>query len=123
MEFHADAQADEPVNDELEDKQPGEHAPNAIVAPLNFNDFEWNLHPRYHNKAKELINLIGKHSTLIAIDPQSREAILDGRKVPRSSIFDLMKSLYEGKLKRKQLNLQGEKAFLSKIAKLFDTPR
>ena len=120
-EPHADAQADEPGKDELQDKEPDEHDPNVYVTPLNFNDFQGNLHPRYHDKAKSLINLIGKHSTLIAIDPQTREAILGGRKVPRSSIFDLMKSLYEGKQKRQQLNLHGEKEFLSKIAKVFDT--
>ena len=100
MELHADAQADEPVKDELQNKEPVEHAPNVYVAPLNVNDFQGKLQPRYHDKAKELINLIGKHSTLISIDRHSREAILDDRKIPRSSIFVLMKSLYEGKLKR-----------------------
>ena len=90
------------------------------VAPLKFNDFEDQLHPRYHDKAKNLINLIEKHSTVIAFNPHSREVILDGRTIPHSSIFDLIKSLYEGKEKAKYLNLHGEKEFLSKIAKVFD---
>ena len=57
---------------------------------------------------------------MIAVNPHSREVILDGRRVPHSSIFDLIKSLYEGKQKAKYLNLHGEKEFLSKIAKVFD---
>ena len=96
--------AGEPRQEEPEENAPGdEHDHN--VAPLKFNDFEDQLHPRYHDKAKKHINFIEKHSTVIALNPHSREVILDGHKVAHSSIFDLIKSLYEGKLKAKHLNL------------------
>ena len=40
--------------------------------------------------------------------------------VTHSSIFDLIKSLYEGKHKAKYLTVHGEKEFIWKITKVFD---
>ena len=63
--------------------KPEENAPvdqeDHNVAPFQFNDFEDQLHPRYHDKAKTLINLFEKHSTLIAVIHHSQEDILDCR--------------------------------------------
>ena len=39
-ELHADTQADEPGKDELQDKKPNEHDPNAYVTPLNLKVFQ-----------------------------------------------------------------------------------
>ena len=87
---------------------------------MKFNDFEDQLHPRYHDKARNLINLIAKHSRLMALNQHSRELIRAVRSVPHSSIFDLTKSLYVGKQKAKLFNLHGKQEYRSKIAKGFD---
>ena len=86
VDLHEGDAAGEPRLEEAEEKAPGEEDDHKVV-PLKLNDFEDQLHPRYHDIARNSINLIEKHSTLIAVNLHYREVILRGRKVSRSSFL------------------------------------
>ena len=94
--------------EEHETKQP------TRISPIDKSVVD-KLPPRYNYKASSLILFLENHSDRISYDKQSGEAILNGVKIPHSSMKDLISSLY---VQPGKLNLQGKAEFNKTFANL-----